>query len=253
MSPVPRFSLALCLVAGVAFAGPVIVIDAGHGGDQTGAVSPSGALEKHLALALAKRVKAELERELGATVVLTRTRDVAMSLAERVRVANAARPALFISIHANSMPTRRQRMANEGIETYFLSASATGQARSVAARENAEPGVKARAPSGDTLSFILADLEQAEAHHDSSRLAYAIHESLIAATGAADRGVLQAPFTVLMGQDAPAVLVEVGYLSHPREGPQLMEEAHQATLAGAIVDGVARFLGQVARRDGRSE
>jgi N-acetylmuramoyl-L-alanine amidase len=250
----PTCSLLALLLPASALAGPLIVLDPGHGGVQGGATSPAGMQEKHLALTLAKKVKQTLERELGATVVLTRDRDALVQLSERVTLANGQKPDLFLSIHANSMPTKRQREVNEGIETYFLSAAASGdQARKVAARENAEVGGQPRGAAGDTLSFILADLQRAEAHHDSSRLAYSVQEALIAATGAVDRGVQQAPFYVLMGLDAPAVLVEVGFISHPAEAKRLADEAYQATLAQAITDGVAGFLRQVAVRDGQKE
>lgn len=234
--------------------GPVIILDPGHGGEQAGASAPSGLKEKSLALTLAKKVKKSLEDELGATVILTRDRDALVQLSERVALANGKKPDLFLSLHANSMPTQKQRLINEGIETYFLSAAASGeQAKKVAARENAEVGGQPKGAAGDTLSFILADLQRSEAHHDSSRLAYAVHEALVQATGAVDRGVQQAPFYVLMGLDAPAVLVEVGFISHPQEGKRLAEDEYQATLAAAITQGVGGFLRQVTARDGQKE
>lgn len=244
--------LLLVLATPARAAGPVIVLDPGHGGSQVGAEGPAGLVEKHLALTLARQVKTQLEATLGATVVLTRERDAVVHLAERVALANGRRPDLFLSIHANSMPTRRQRQQHEGIETYFLSAAASGdQAKKVAARENAEAGGQPKGPAGDTLSFILADLQRSETHADSSRLAYAVHEALIGETGAVDRGVQQAPFFVLMGLEAPAVLVEVGFVSHPQEGRRLATPAYQEALARAVTRGVQRFLEQVQARDGR--
>ena len=229
-----------------------MVIDPGHGGEQTGASGPDGLIEKNLALAIAKKVKAQLEKELSATVILTRDRDALVHLSERVVMANKKRPELFISIHANSMPTALQRKLNQGIETYFLSAAASGEeAKKVAARENAEVGSQPRGASGDTLSFILADLQRSETHVDSSRLAYAVHEALIAQTGAQDRGVQQAPFYVLMGLDAPAVLVEVGFVSHPDEARQLNDVEYQGKLARAITAGVKVFMEQLEARDGK--
>ncbi len=247
-----RFLLIL-LLASPALAGPLVVLDPGHGGDQPGASGPEGVFEKTVALAIAKKVKAQLEKELQAIVILTRDRDALVHLSERVVLANKKRPDLFISIHANSMPTAQQRRLNQGIETYFLSAAASGEeAKKVAARENAEVGSQPRGASGDTLSFILADLQRSETHVDSSRLAYSIHEALIGETGAQDRGVQQAPFYVLMGLDAPAVLVEVGFISHPEEGKQLSDAAYQAKLAQAITAGVKVFLAQLEARDGPS-
>jgi N-acetylmuramoyl-L-alanine amidase len=103
----------------------------------------------------------------------------------------------------------------------------------------------------DALSFILADLQRSEAHADSSRLAYAVQEALVSATQASDRGVQQAPFFVLMGLQAPAILVEAGFLSHPEEGKRLRQADYQDTLAEAIAAGVKRFLAQMAAREGR--
>ncbi len=240
----------LTLWTSAVLAGPLVVIDPGHGGTQDGASSPAGLLEKNLALTLAKRVKAQLESDLHATVRLTRDKDVSLHLEERVALANKLRPDLFISIHANSMPTRAQRQLNDGVETYFLSAAASGEAaRSVAARENAEVGGRAKGPSGDTLAFILADLQRSETHADSSRLAYAVHEALVGGTAATDRGVQQAPFYVLMGLEAPAVLVEVGFISHPEEAKRLDDVEYQARIARAVSSGVRTFLAQVQARD----
>src|SRR6185436_18847930 len=194
-------------------------------------------------------LKAELESTLHANVKMTRTKDDDVKLAQRVDWANAQKPDLFISVHLNSMPTRKQRRITEGIETYFLSASASGeQAKKVAARENAEFHEKAT-KGGDTLAFILADLQRSEAHADSSRLAYAVHQELVNATGGLDRGVQQAPFYVLMGLQAPAILVEVGFISHPDEGARLTDTAYQQKAAEAIAKGVAGFLQQVSAKN----
>lgn len=244
--------LTLLLATATLAAGPLVVLDPGHGGDQTGASGPEGIWEKNLCLTIAKKVKAQLEKELKATVILTRDRDALVHLSERVVLANKKRPELFISIHANSMPTAAQRRLNQGIETYFLSAAASGEeAKKVAARENAEAGGQPKGSSGDTLSFILADLQRSETHVDSSRLAYAVHEALIAETGAQDRGVQQAPFYVLMGLEAPAVLVEVGFVSHPEEVKSLSDAEYQAKLAHAITAGVKLFLSQLEARGDR--
>ncbi len=228
---------------------PRIVVDPGHGGAQDGAMSPTGVLEKDVALQISQRVREHLEKELGAQVLMTRDEDQSLPLLERVDFANKQRPDLFLSIHCNAMPTKRSRARVQGLETYFLSANASNAtARAAADRENAEAPA-ARAARGDTLAFILDDLARTETHQDSSRLAYALHPKLIAASGAPDRGVLQAPFYVLNGVTAPAVLIEVGYLSHPEEGSRLGRSDYQETLATAIVAGVRSFLAEVRQRD----
>ncbi|MCY1015989.1 N-acetylmuramoyl-L-alanine amidase family protein [Pyxidicoccus sp. MSG2] len=246
----------LCLVPLAARAGerPArIVIDPGHGGAKEGAKGPGELREKEVALQIAQRVRARLEAA-GGDVYLTRERDAQVSLTERVLLTNDHAADLFLSIHANSMPTKRMRERTEGIETYFLSANASGDAaRAVADRENAE-APETRAARGDSmLALILQDLVRTEAHADSSRLAYSIHPRLIRGTRAADRGVQQAPFFVLSGVECPAVLVEVGYISHPQEGAKLGRAEYQEKLAEAIADGVLAFLKETRRRDATRE
>lgn len=218
-------------------------MDPGHGGSQEGARAPDGFLEKRLCLDVAKRVKLELERTLGASVTLTRATDAAVSLPERVAVTQAARPDVFVSIHANSMPTRALREGTQGIQTFFLSASASdAEARRTAARENGESMGNATPAAQDTLGFILSDLVRSQTHAESSQLAYAVHGEVISHTRAKDRGVQQAPFYVLTGVEAPAILVEIGFISHPAEGQRLRRVDYQQKLARAVARGVARFL-----------
>jgi len=228
---------------------PRIVLDPGHGGAQEGALGPDGLFEKTLALDLALQLKAELERS-GAEVLLTREQDVVLPLADRVGFANRARPDLFLSLHANSMPTRKLRARVEGIQTFFLSASASGEdALRTASQENAGAGTSTTPAQRDTLAFILADLQRGEAHADSARLAYTLHRRLLADTGATDLGVQQAPFYVLMGVEAPAVLVEVGFISHPTEGRRLLDASYRARLVTALSEGIHAFLAEVEARD----
>jgi N-acetylmuramoyl-L-alanine amidase len=241
------------VLAGAAERPARIIIDPGHGGAQEGAKGPGTLREKEVALQIAQRLRTRLEAA-GGEVYLTRERDSQLSLTERVAMTNDSGADLFISIHANSMPTKRMRARTEGIETYFLSATSSGEgARAVADRENAEAPVSRAARGDSTLAFILQDLVRTEAHADSSRLAYAIHPRLIARTRAADRGVQQAPFFVLSGVDCPAVLVEVGYISHPQEGLKLGRAEYQEKLAEAITEGVLAFLRETRRRDAARE
>ena len=229
-------------VALVSIDGAFIALDAGHGGAQDGAAGPGKYLEKKFTLELAGRVKKRLEDQ-GHRVFLTRAKDDSIGLGERVAAVNGVQPDLLISLHANSMPTSAARKEITGVETYFLSAEASGDAaKHVAARENADlPKASARG-RGDFLGDILADLSRTTAHAASSRLAYAVHQQLVLGTGAVDRGVQQAPFVVLMGVDAPAILVEAGFISHPEEGKKLRAARYQEALAEAIAQGVDAFL-----------
>jgi N-acetylmuramoyl-L-alanine amidase len=220
----------------------VAVVDPGHGGEQDGAYSPVGDREKDLVLEISRKIAARLRR-LGARVVLTRTGDIDVPLVNRATIANALRADIFISIHLNSMPSAEQRRVRQGIETYFLSADATdASAAAVAARENAaRMAGEVLADQGDPVGFILQDLESAAALTESSRLAYFLHERLVARTGAQDDGVKQAPFYVLAGARMPAVLLELGFLSHDLESRRLKDAGYQEKLAEAVTDAVAAW------------
>ncbi len=230
--------------------GLLVVVDPGHGGASTGAVGPSGTREKDLALAIARKVAARCQKELSARVLLTRTGDRDLPLAERVALANRKRAAIFVSIHANSMPTARSRRVTRGIETYFLSADASGAAAAaLAQRENVEDRPHTAWGKGRSdVDAILDDLALNAAHSDSSRLAYALQQRLVAATKAEDRGVQQAPFFVLTGARMPAVLVEVGFVSNPDEEKQLAQAKYEDELAEAIVRGIGDYEVAVAPR-----
>ncbi|MGI5864338.1 MAG: N-acetylmuramoyl-L-alanine amidase family protein [Myxococcales bacterium] len=238
----------LITLSGVSWAasGPVVVLDPGHGGPKVGAVSARGDHEKEIALEIARKLKAELEKA-SVRVLMTRENDKDVELKERIRFANEAGADVFVSIHLNSMPKRYWNKVR-GIETYFLSMEATGErARQVAALENAEAGEQAAA--SDDLAFILNDLAQTQAHRDASRLAYAVHQQLVADLKATDRGVHQAPFIVLMGAQMPAILAEVGFLSHSAEAKQLRDAAHQEKIARSLARAITAFLETVGGRD----
>ena len=221
----------------------VIVIDPGHGGEDTGAIGPGGALEKDLTLTLAEKLAVLLREEGGCQVFLTRTADVYVPLEERTLFANSHGADIFISIHANATPSSKVR----GIETYFLSFEASDDdARRVAAFENNIPGVSPAAltdPQGGQTDIkdILIDLARTEAHHESSALAESVHTALVEATGKGNRGVKQAPFVVLTGAVMPAVLVEVGFISNPAEARWLLDGAEQNRIAESITSGVLGF------------
>jgi N-acetylmuramoyl-L-alanine amidase len=219
----------------------VAVVDPGHGGEKEGAVGPDGAMEKDVTLQIARRLKVRLEK-LGARVLLTRNGDTTVPLANRAAFANAERADLFVSIHLNAMPSPGRSRAR-GVETYFLSADATdASATAVAARENADRLAGEPEPDpADPVAGILSSLEDTANLSESSRLAYEVHERIVRRAEAEDRGVKQAPFYVLAGARMPAVLVEVGFLSHPEEAAKLRSPAHQDRIAQGIADGVAAW------------
>lgn len=224
---------------------PVVCIDPGHGGEKDGALGPGQQREKAITLQIAARLRAELLRR-GFPVVMTRQADVPVELAARMRLANERQADLFVSVHCNSMPLGPGRARARGVETYFLSAEATGeQARRVAELENAEAG--AAGEQGGDLAAILDDLARSEAHRDASTLASTVHQRLVSDLDAPDRGVHQAPFLVLNGARMPAILVEVGFLSNPAESRKLTEPRYQARIARSLAAAIAEFWRANAR------
>jgi N-acetylmuramoyl-L-alanine amidase len=244
-------SAAAALLALVLSAAPpafTVVLDPGHGGDRDGALSPAGEKEKDLVLAISRRIAQKL-RKAGGKVVFTRTGDISVPLPNRAAIATAIRADLFVSVHLNSMPTPELRKHTQGVETYFLSADASDtHASAVAARENADRlAGEPEADPDDPVAGILSDLQDADALQSSSRLAYDVHEKLVSALGAEDRGVKQAPFYVLAGARMPAVLLEVGFISHEEEGNKLRTREYQERVADAVVDGIRTFRAETRR------
>ena len=240
-----------------------IVLDPGHGGDETGAIGPSGVAEKDLTLLLARTLRTRLRSRLPVRVVMTRNEDVDLPLASRTAIANQNKADLFLSIHLNSAAGAHARAG--GAETYFLSLQASDErAAQAAAAENrvaeddpgdpppgTDPG-GAGADGGDDLLYdlqlILWDLAQSHHLSESQRLARLIQEELNSTLGLRDRGVKQAPFRVLMGAAMPAVLVELGFLSNPREERRLQDPAYRARLVDALVRAISRYRVLVENR-----
>jgi len=214
-----------------------IVVDAGHGGKDPGAVGPSGVLEKNVTLKLAKELARELTRQIGCEVILTRSTDVYLPLEERTAIANKVGADLFISLHANANKSRKAF----GIETYYLNFSKNDKAAAVAAREN---GTSLKQVSD--LELILFDLMANAKINESSRLAAEIQKSLVYSiskkySNIRDLGVRQGPFYVLLGATMPSVLVETAFISHPREEKRLISSAYQKSAAQAIAAAIKEY------------
>lgn len=217
----------------------LVVIDAGHGGRDPGATGPGGVREKDVALAIARRLAVVLRRDPTLEVRMTRDRDTLVALRDRPRMANEWKkpnqPALFLSIHLNSNPSRAAR----GFETYFLSEAKTEDARRVEAMENAAERFE---EDGDrpltSLDFIFHDLRQNHYLRESSDWAAQVQASLAAVHPGPSRGVKQAGFAVLNGAFMPAVLVEVGFISNPREERELNTRDLQHGIADRLAAAV---------------
>jgi N-acetylmuramoyl-L-alanine amidase len=212
-----------------------IVIDPGHGGDESGAKGSTGALEKDVTLAVARRLKAAIEARLGVRVLLTRDADQAVPLDERAAVANNNKADVFISLHANASV----RAEASGAQIYYLASDPVGEeSRKTAATRQSLPAL-----GGGMREIEMVPWEYAQFGHlgESVLLAGAIEEQFRSRVRLNARALQQGPLRVLAGANMPAVLVEIGFLSNPDEEQQLVADAYQATVAQALLDGVLRF------------
>jgi N-acetylmuramoyl-L-alanine amidase len=214
-----------------------VVIDPGHGGRDAGAVGPHGLREKNVTLAIARKLANRL-RAQGLSVVLTRDRDVFVSLDERTRIANEAHGDLFVSIHCNA--ARRRNLS--GVETWTLNVASNRYAARLAAYENAEDERRV-----SDLRLILADLATKANAGDARELAQSVQTSLVRTLrsrvgSVRDNGVKQALFYVLLGTRMPSILVETAFLSNPEEEARLRSAKYQDGTAEAIARGMRDFL-----------
>ena len=230
-----RALVLLAALSGSAAAAPFrVVLDAGHGGSNTG--SPGiveGVYEKRFTLALTRRVAEKLAAHPGIEVVMTRTGDRYLSLRERVRLANRAGGDLFLSLHANASPGGNQR----GHETWIL----TPEALTVDARAMRHGDGPARSVDS-ALAALLDDLERGAAAAPSARLAALVDGRLTDVWGpGTSRGVRQGAMDVLIGLTMPGALVEVGFFDHPEDGPRLLTHDTREKLADALVRAILDF------------
>lgn len=218
-----------------------VVIDPGHGGSDHGKEGVGGLLEKDITLAIAKELERILEQRDDIEVVLTREGDVDLGLLERTELANRAGGDLFLSIHCNGW----YNGSANGVETYFLSPAKTEWDAQVAREENREVG------AAEDLDFILWDLVQNQYIQESASLAEAVQLRLAQDLDLRNRGVKQAGFRVLVGAFMPAILVEVGFLSSPRDGGKLADPDFRQAAAEALADAVVDFRARMdALREG---
>jgi len=216
-----------------------IVIDAGHGGHDTGTIGPTGLMEKDLCLDVALRLGKIIEQRLpGANVIYTRSDDSFVPLEERTNIANQAKADLFISIHANSSRNHAAR----GIETYYLNLKGSVEAMEVAARENAtaQGGVH-------ELQDLVMKIARTEKIDESKELAEDIQDSLSkriqkSSKPVKNRGVRKAPFVVLIGADMPSILTEISFLSNPADEQMLKKPEQRQKVAEGLYQGVVSYL-----------
>ena len=215
-----------------------IVIDAGHGGHDTGTIGPDGLLEKDLVLDVAKRLGRLLESRLGAEVIYTRRDDTFIPLETRTAIANRERADLFISIHANSSRDSDAR----GVETYYLNFTSSPEALEVAARENA-----VSEKSIHELQDLVKKIALKEKIEESREFAGDVQESLYGGlalnnAGVRNRGIKKAPFIVLIGANMPSILAEISFVSNPTDERKLETSEHRQRIAESLYRGVSKYV-----------
>lgn len=221
-----------------------IVIDPGHGGKDPGA-SAFGLKEKYIVLNIAKKLAPILEEKTGAKVILTRDKDVFISLEERTAIANTNEADLFVSLHINAHPSPKVH----GLETYYLNLSTNAEAMRVAAFENATSTHQM-----SDLQDILSDIMKNSKINESSRLAGFVHNSLcngiedIQKKNFKNLGVKQAPFYVLIGAEMPAILVEIAFITNPIDSVNLDSDSFLDTIATDIVKGIQSYIHSTTAR-----
>ena len=223
-------------------ASKIIVLDPGHGGDDVGALSQNKKLrEKDIVLNVSKKT-ASLLKERGYKVLFTRSNDRFIKLRSRTSFANDKGAHLFISIHANAAPNKEKAKTMNGIETYFLSPSRSERSMNAANLENkADTDEMNYFTKVSFLNFLNREKIIA-----SNKLAIDIQAGLLKSVRASykvsDGGVREAPFWVLVGALMPAVLIEIGYISHPEESQKIANSKYQDHIAKGIADGVDEYF-----------
>jgi N-acetylmuramoyl-L-alanine amidase len=214
-----------------------IVIDAGHGGHDSGTLGVGGIEEKDVVLDVALRLGKLLHDRLGAEIVYTRADDTFIPLETRTAIANKAQADLFISVHANSS----QDASARGVEVYYLNFTSDPEAMTVASRENA-----VSTQSVHELSDLVKKIALKDKIDESRELAADVDQSLYAGltkgnAGLKDRGVKKAPFVVLIGANMPSILAEISFVTNPDDADELGRPAYRERVAESLYKGVARY------------
>ena len=245
MKKIVFYLVALILVVGCG--GPdrsdsLVVIDAGHGGHDSGAVA-GGRQEKDLVLQITKRVQKEFKRK-GYRVYLTRGNDRFLKLGQRTRIADKKDAKVFISIHANAISDRSRFEVVEGVETYFLQKTRDERSQRVAARENASVLIGTDQLSRDVIiDAVLNGPKIIQSHKLAIDVQNNIMKNLNSKySGVKNGGVRPAPFYVLVGASRPSILVEVGYITNSKERKRLFTSGYQDKIVKGIAEGVGRYI-----------
>lgn len=237
----------------------VIVLDPGHGGENQGALGVCNVHEKFLTMELALELRDRLQRKYpAARIVMTRYWDTSIGLPERIAFANTVGADLFVSLHYNAATHDRAL----GFETYFLNTSeatpgeeevkgkpiAAARLEVTGLEKETTPPPVARS-SAELLDHIKTDLQRQRQHQDSAEFARLTNEALATRLTSVNRGVKQANFAVLRGAIMPAIVVESGFVSHPREGRAIATDTHRQHIVDALVYAIESFDTLMDRRE----
>lgn len=219
----------------------LVVIDAGHGGHDSGAIG-GGKKEKDLVLQIAKKLEKQLKKR-GYPVYMTRKKDRFLKLPQRTKIADKKKAVAFISIHANSVPKRKQNKI-QGVETFFLQKTRDARSQRIAERENRSV---LKGMNKLSRNVVIDSVLSGPKIVQSNKLAIDVQRRIMTNLhtrykGVKDGGVRHAPFWVLVGASRPSILVEVGYISHPKERKRLFTPRYQELIAKGIAEGVDIYL-----------
>ena len=234
--PVPEKKLSLAQQLGLGVKS--IIIDAGHGGKDTGAIGKNNVYEKDLNLKIARKLSQKIQQNLGLETFMTRDSDRFIPLEERTAIANTRHADLFVSIHINASPNPLA----EGVETYFLNLATDAESIRVAAFENATSTKRI-----SDMQKILKDLMLNSKIDESNRLANRIQQDLVQSLNEKyspikNLGVKQAPFYVLIGAKMPAILVEISFISNDRDRERLCQDDYLDQVAEGLLQGIKDYI-----------
>ncbi len=219
-----------------------VVIDAGHGGHDTGTIGPDGLEEKELVLDVALRLGRLITQRLGAEVIYTRPDDTFIPLEQRTRIANNEKADLFLSIHANSSP----EPSATGVETYFFNFTNDRHSVDLATRENAA-SASSISDLGDLLHRAVLQAKLEESREFAQQVQSALWASSVKVNNPSrDRGVRQAPFVVLIGATMPSILAEIGFVSNPHDENALRTGDTRQKIAEALYKGIAQYANSLS-------
>ena len=220
----------------------VVAVDAGHGGEDPGAVTRAGLREKDVVLAIARALQRRIDRTPGMKAVLVRKGDYYVGLRRRTEIARRHGADLFVSIHADSF--RDPRVSGSSVYVLSRRGASSEAARWLAQQENASDFVGGVSidDKDDLLASVLVDLQQTATQSASAEVGGQVLNALGGVGRRHKRRIEQAGFLVLKSPDIPSILVETGFLTNPSDAKRLSNSAYQAKVAGAILDGILRYF-----------